>query len=399
MKKTILATVVGLAAFGFAQVASASGIEEGQLTIWVNGDKSYDGIAKVGKKFEQATGVKVTVAHPDQVEVKFQQNAASGNGPDIFMWAHDRYGEWVKSGLLTPIEPTKEELNKFQDVAWKAMTVDGKIYGYPVSIEAIALICNKDIVKDAPKSFEELVTLDDQLKKDGKRAIMWDYNNAFFSYPLLSANGGYAFKRNADGSYDVKDSGVNNDGAKAGVQFLVDLIKNDHMQKGADYGIMESSFVNGKVACIINGPWSWGNYDTKKVDISVNAIPSLNGQKAHPFVGVQGMTINAASPNKDLAKEFLEKYLLTDEGLQAMNDDKQLGVAALNSFEKKLEADPKIGSRIAATRANAEVGHPMPNVAEMNRFWSSFQTALTNSTKGRQTVDEALSTAERRIEQ
>jgi maltose/maltodextrin transport system substrate-binding protein len=82
-----------------------------------------------------------------------------------------------------------------------------------------------------------------------------------------------------------------------------------------------------------------------------------------------------------------------------MNDDKQLGVAALNSFEKKLEADPKIGSRIAATRANAEVGHPMPNVAEMNRFWSSFQTALTNSTKGRQTVDEALSTAERRIEQ
>ena len=41
MKKTILATVVGLAAFGFAQVASASGIEEGQLTIWVNGDKSY----------------------------------------------------------------------------------------------------------------------------------------------------------------------------------------------------------------------------------------------------------------------------------------------------------------------------------------------------------------------
>ena len=140
MKKTILATVVGLAAFGFAQVASASGIEEGQLTIWVNGDKSYDGIAKVGKKFEEATGVKVTVAHPDQVEVKFQQNAASGNGPDIFMWAHDRYGEWVKSGLLTPIEPTKEELNKFQDVAWKAMTVDGKIYGYPVSIEAIALM-------------------------------------------------------------------------------------------------------------------------------------------------------------------------------------------------------------------------------------------------------------------
>ena len=392
MKKTILATVVGLAAFGFAQVASASGIEEGQLTIWVNGDKSYDGIAKVGKKFEQATGVKVTVAHPDQVEVKFQQNAASGNGPDIFMWAHDRYGEWVKSGLLTPIEPTKEELNKFQDVAWKAMTVDGKIYGYPVSIEAIALICNKDIVKDAPKSFEELVTLDDELKKDGKRAIMWDYNNAFFSYPLLSANGGYAFKRNADGSYDVKDSGVNNDGAKAGVQFLVDLIKNDHMQKGADYGIMESSFVNGKVACIINGPWSWGQYS--KLNYSVNPIPTLKGNPGKPFVGVQGMTINQASPNKDLAKEFLLNYLLTDEGLDKMNKDKPLGAAALKSFEAKLEQDP----RIKVTMSNAKIGDPMPSVPEMNRFWSSLQTALKNATTGRQTLDEALKTAEDRIE-
>lgn len=392
MKKTILATVVGLAAFGFAQVASASGIEEGQLTIWVNGDKSYDGIAKVGKKFEQATGVKVTVAHPDQVEVKFQQNAASGNGPDIFMWAHDRYGEWVKSGLLTPIEPTKEELNKFQDVAWKAMTVDGKIYGYPVSIEAIALICNKDIVPQAPKTFEELIALDDKLKGEGKRAIMWDYNNAFFSYPLLSANGGYAFKRKADGSYDVKDTGVNNEGAKMGVKFLVDLIKGDHMQKGADYGIMESSFVNVKVACIINGPWSWGQYS--KIKYSVNPIPTLNGKPGKPFVGVQGMTINQASPNKDLAKEFLLNYLLTDEGLEEMNKDKPLGAAALKSYEAKLEKD----ERIATTMANAKIGDPMPSVPEMNRFWSSLQTALKNATTGRQTIEEALKTAEDRIE-
>lgn len=31
------------------------------------------------------TCVRVTVAQPDQVEVKFQQTAATGNGPDIFL--------------------------------------------------------------------------------------------------------------------------------------------------------------------------------------------------------------------------------------------------------------------------------------------------------------------------
>ena len=47
---------------------------------------------------------------------------------------------------------------------------------------------------------------------------------------------------------------------------------------------------------------------------------------------------------------------------------------------------------------NAKIGDPMPSVPEMNRFWSSLQTALKNATTGRQTLDEALKTAEDRIE-
>ncbi len=391
MKKRILSAAIGLATLLGCTVASAAGIEEGQLTIWVNGDKGYDGIARVGQRFEEVTGVKVTVGHPDQVEVKFQQNAASGNGPDIFMWAHDRFGEWVQSGLLTEIVPTEDELNRFQKVAWDAMKVNGKYYGYPVSIEAIALICNKDIVPEAPKTFEELVDLDKKLQKEGKHAIMWDYNNAYFSYPLLSANGGFAFRTDAKGVYDVTKTGVNNEGAKKGLSYLVNMIKGGHIPKGADYGIMESSFVAGKVGCIINGAWSWGQY--KKVNYSVNPFPTLDGNPGKPFVGVLGMTINNASPNKDLAKEFLLNYLLTDKGLSEMNNDKPLGAAALKSFEAKLESDP----RIAQTMANAQMGDIMPSVPEMTRFWSSLQSALKNATTGRQTVDEALKTAEDRI--
>ena len=66
MKKRILSAAIGLATLLGCTVASAAGIEEGQLTIWVNGDKGYDGIARVGQRFEEVTGVKVTVGHPDQ---------------------------------------------------------------------------------------------------------------------------------------------------------------------------------------------------------------------------------------------------------------------------------------------------------------------------------------------
>lgn len=55
-------------------------IEEGKLVIWINGDKGYNGLAEVGKKFEKDTGIKVTVEHPDKLEEKFPQVAATGDG-------------------------------------------------------------------------------------------------------------------------------------------------------------------------------------------------------------------------------------------------------------------------------------------------------------------------------
>ncbi len=391
MKKKIIATLVAAATLGISSMASA-GIEAGKLVIWVNGDKGYNGLEKVGKKFTEEQGVPVEVAHPDGVENKFQQAAATGNGPDIFLWAHDRFGEWQKAGLLSELNPSSAFKDKFQKFAWDAVSIDGKIYGYPIAIEAIGLICNQDLVKQAPQNYEDFEALDKQLQAKGKKAIMWDYTTPYFSYPIIAANGVYAFKMVGSGKYDISDTGVNNEGSKIGINYLVDVIKKGIMAKGTDYGVMDSSFAKGDVACIITGPWAWSNYDGK-VKYTVNALPKLAGKPAKAFVGVLAATINAQSPNKELAVAFLENYLLTDAGLKEVNDDKALGAVALKSFQKTLEKDP----RIKATMANAINGEPMPNVPEMNRFWAAFQQALRNSTTGRQSVDEALKVAAERI--
>ena len=391
MKKKLLSSLIGLATLGVVWTANAA-IEGGQLTIWINGDKGYNGLAEVGKKFEADTGIKVTVAHPDKVEVKFPQVAATGNGPDIFLWAHDRYGEWVKSGLLVPVTPSDATKAKFEKFAWDAMTVDGKTYGYPVAVEAISLIYNKALLPTPPKTFEEIATIDETLKKDGKRAIMWAYDVPYFTYPLVAANGGYAFKKTATG-YDVRDTGLNNAGAKIGVAYIADLIKSGHLAKGIDYGVMEAKFNKGDVAMMISGPWAWSNLDKSGIKYGIALLPTLKGKPAKAFVGVMGATINAASPNKDLATEFIENYLLTDEGLGKVNADKPLGAVALKSFQKTLESD----ERVKATMDNARNGEPMPSVPEMNSFWSAFETALKNVTSGRQSVDEALDAAAKRV--
>jgi len=367
--------------------------EPGKLLIWINGDKGYNGLAKVGEEFTKKTGVQVTVEHPEDAPSKFAQAAAAGKGPDIWIWPHDRIGEWIAGGLLQTVTPGKKVQADIDPLAWKAFSVGGKTWGYPLSIEAVSLVYNKALVATPPKSFEEVIALDKKLSATGKKAILWDYNNTYFTWPLLAANGGYAFKLKADGTYDAGDTGVNNTGALKGAELLAKMVKDGVMTKGAGYAEMEAGMAQGKVAMMINGPWSWDNLKKANIDFGVAKIPTVGGKKAAPFVGVLGAMVSKASPNRDVAVEFIENHLLSVQGLKTVNDDVPLGTPASKALFAELKSNPNI----QATMASAQDGSPMPNNPEMGRFWSSMESALKNMTEGRQSPKEAMDAAAKRI--
>ncbi|MBQ3776346.1 MAG: maltose/maltodextrin ABC transporter substrate-binding protein MalE [Ruminobacter sp.] len=392
MKNKLLFCGIGLLSSCLTSSAYADEpLSRDELTIWVSEHKGYTGMVKVAAKFEHDTGYRINVEHFDSLPAKFQERASCGGGPDILVWAHDRYGEWAKLGLLEEIKPTKEELEKFYDISWDAMKINGKYYGYPFAVEAVSLICNRDLVPNPPKTFEEFMTLDAEMQEKGKHAFLWDYNNVYYSYPILSANGGYSYKRNEDGSYDIQNIGVSNEGTQKGLNYIVKMVQGGHLPIQTEYKSMEAEFIAGKIGCIINGPWGWKNY--KNMNYSVNTFPTLEGKQGKPFVGVLGLVINKSSSHKEAARKFLTEYLLTDYGYEEVNNASQLGSVALKSFETKLESDP----RIMTTMKNAQSGVIMPNVPEMNIFWSSVREAIKRATSGRQTADKALKTAESRI--
>ncbi|WP_341662043.1 maltose/maltodextrin ABC transporter substrate-binding protein MalE [Vibrio sp.] len=370
-------------------------IEEGQLTIWVGGDKAYEGMAEIGKRFEEDTGIEVTVAFPEKLEEKFPKVAASGEGPDIIFFAHDRFGGYAEGGLLAEVKPSKEIEQGIVDFAWDAATYKGKKIAYPVAVESVSLIYNKALLPTPPKTWEEIPALNAKLQKSGKKAIMWPLRDgAYFTWPLLSADGGYAFKQVQDG-YDINDVGVAKDGVQASLNFINDMIKNKVISADMNYSVSESEFAAGKVAMTINGPWGWANIDKAGIDYGVTTLPKFNGHASKPFVGVWVGGISSVSPNKELAVEFLENYLLNDQGLKSLNDDKPLGAVALKSFQKLVDTD----ARIAATMDNAMNGEIMPNIPQFTTFWYSMKDALDNVVDGRQSVSEALKTAEKRMTQ
>ncbi|MBR0573656.1 MULTISPECIES: maltose/maltodextrin ABC transporter substrate-binding protein MalE [Pasteurellaceae] len=389
LTKTALAVLAGLSV---AQGVYAKMVE-GQINIWINADKGYNGLAEVGKKFEADTGVKVVVEHPSKLEEVYPQVAASGDGPDVIIFAHDRFGGYAQAGLLAEIQPSAAFKAKLSDIGWKATSYKGKQIAYPIAVESLSLIYNKDLVPTPPKTWKEVVELDKKLKKDGKSAIMWNLAEPYFTWPIISSQGAYAFKL-TDKGYDAKDIGVNNKAAQKGLQFVVDLVKQKVINKDTDYAVAEAGFNKGQTALTINGPWAWANIEKSGINYGVAVLPKLNGKAGKPFVGVLSAGVNAASPNKDLVKEFMENYLLTDSGLETVNKDVALGAVALKSYQKVLAKDP----RIAATMQNAENGEVMPNIPEMSRFWYSEKAAITNAVTGRQSVKAALDEAQAKIE-
>jgi len=391
LRRLAAIATAALAATALAPTAQAA--EKGSLLVWINGDKGYEGIAKIAEKFTKDTGVVVKVEHPEDAIAKFEQAAAAGKGPDIWMWPHDRAGSWITAGLITPVSPSKKTVEAIDPLAWRAWNIAGKTWGYPLSIEAVALIYNKDLVPTAPGSWDEVIALDKKLSAKSKRAIMWPMTEIYYSYGLVSAGGGYAFKRNADGTFDAKDTGVNNAGAVRGVETLMQLIKAGVMPKTAAYAETEAGVNEGRIAMMINGPWSWNNLKKSKINFGVAPYPKIDGKQGGPFVGVLGAMLSTASPNKELANEFMENYLLSLDGLKAMNAHVPLGVPANKAFYNELKADPLI----AGTMAAAQSGTPMPNNPEMTRFWTAMQAALLNITQGRETVKDGLDRAAKRI--
>ena len=313
IKKTLVAAMTLAMAATNAQAFS-----EDEITIWVGGDKAHKGIAEVGAQFEKDTGIKVKVEIPENVTDRFQQAASTGQGPDIIFWAHDRYGEWAQSGLLAEIKPSESFKAGIEDKGWQAMSVNGKVYGYPVAMEAIGLIYNKDIVKEAPKSFEEMFELDKQLAKKNIDTIMWDQVQPYFTMPLLASNGGYVFKETKMG-YDVKDVGVNSAGAKKGAHMLSKLIEADVLPRGVDYGVMDSSFNKGETAMMITGPWAWSNLDKSGINYGVAPIPTIDGSQSRAFVGVWGAAVNNATPNKETGSGVHGK--LSAESIRSANHE------------------------------------------------------------------------------
>lgn len=375
------------------------------LTVW-SSEKQQDFIRKIGQEFTRDTGVSVEVQQITfgDIKTKFLTAAQAGEGPDIIIGAQDWLGELVVNGLLEPIPKSAVELDKFAESGIQAFTYEGVLYGVPYAIESQALFYNRDFISDeeVPTNVQELKTLAKEFTTSDTAGFLYSAGELYYSYAFISALGGYVFKYDTKTGYNVSDVGLNNDGAVKAAYLIKGFFDEGILPLGVNYNIVDSMFMDGLAAMVINGPWAVKAYLDAGIDFGVVPLTKIEvepGKAMKPFVGVQGLMINSRSKNKAFAMEFVINYLATAEGIYEF----YIADPRLPSREDVVkiieeQGGPVPAEIVAAFTESAAGGEPMPNIPEMAVVWSPMDDALSNIINGVQTPEAALNDAVSKIQ-
>lgn len=196
----------------------------------------------------------------DEAAKRVELDGPYGEGPDVFLQAHDQVATDIEYGMLLPIDEkiVSEIAGDVTEKALKLMKVNDITYGLPISQESMIVYYNKDIVGEKPvSSFEELFefarTYNDTA--NNRYAFLTNIGDAYTAYAMLSAYGFNLFGEEGD---DIDHPGIDSEELKRGLGFIeklksiipvsVEELKNDFARP---------RFMEGKVAYIYDGPWNF----------------------------------------------------------------------------------------------------------------------------------------------
>lgn len=305
----ILSVMLSVSVFGCSQ----SGTEikentENSIVIWANlNTNEIEELQKIADTWEKKNGKEVIIYSTAATGADFIETAKSSK-PDMFFGVSaEDAGRLSKAGACEEIPEDFISQDEYvSDDLIKATSMEGKQIGVPVTQETVVLYYNKDLVDEVPETMEEVVDVGKE------KGLAFEVTNYYFSYGFVLSQGGYTYKENEDGSYDINNLGVNNEGAIKGYKFIQDLTNSkDGILGGITDYLASTKFSEGNTAFYIGESGRIRTFDNAKVNYGISKIPSLNGKEVTPYKYVRMAVVSKDSSKKEetfsLLKEFIQK--------------------------------------------------------------------------------------------
>ena len=365
-----------------------------EITLWEMMDPPERALLAEHVSAFEAThpGVNVTTTHlgVEDVRSQFLTAALGGGGPDVVYGPSDQIGPLSVAGTLRPAEEIfgADFLAPFHPLTHEQL--NGHYWAVPEQFgNHLLLVYNKAFVASPPADTDELIrvakqnTIDENGDGTPERyGLAFETKEPFWLVPWLGGFGGWVMDESLHPTLDSPAM------AKA-LGFLRDLKTEDKvLPRDCDYELADTLFREGRVAFLINGPWSWSAYREAGIDIGLAPLPKITEVDAWPapMVSFRGYSVSKSCPDRRLPQVRALVEYLTSADVQR---DLASRIGALPSLldlqGPEVDDDPTLGPSMDQVRH----GRKMPVVPEMRAIWDAMRPPFQNVMNGEATPEEA----------
>lgn len=333
-------------------------------------------------------------AHPgDHVELvavpyealanKLDAAVPRGNGPDLFIYAHEKLGDWVATGLVRPVGHAPPD-----GPAEAALTREGAQYGWPLAQKSLVLFYNRALLPEPPRTTDALLEAAARLHAPDADPPRWGWasesTSAYQAAAWMHGFGGGIFANDAAPDAVALDRPAN----RAAFDFLQRL---SALGPAEPSGALVTELFNaGRVAMVPNGPWFLGELKPRAEggpDWAVATLPvvSATGAPAAPWMTVDALFLAAGradDPAKGALADDFAAYLRSP------------AVARRRALEgRQVVPGVTVDDPVLDTFA-AQTAVPMPTTPAMAQTWEPMARALRRLIRGAATPGQAAAEAE-----
>src|SRR3989338_8925626 len=230
--------------------------DRAELTMWLVGSEAQaKTINALAKPFTERTGVAVRweAISWGEAHSKYLTAVAGGVQPDIGTMGLTWGSEFGRLGALVDLRQAfPEDTQVMHDATfgglWESIEQDGQVFWVPFDVSLQVLYYRTDLIPQAPQTWEELTSLLQALRKDGRRMVIDWGNLSWIGYaPFLWQAGGAFY------TPDGRGASLDTPQAVRALEFFRDLYTRYEVPRTSIP--VEQGLRTGEVPLAVSGNW------------------------------------------------------------------------------------------------------------------------------------------------
>jgi arabinogalactan oligomer/maltooligosaccharide transport system permease protein len=305
-----------------------------------------------------------------------------GEGPDVFIDAHERLGDYRKRGIVgSPGEALRERAAITPRALAAVTDDDGRVWGVPIGLKSLALYRNTAL---APAPLPDLESVLELAVPEGSYPLAYEALSAYSHAPFLHAFGGRLF-----GPGDVY--AFVGPEAERSLAFVKAALDKRQLPEDADGALVKELFRAGKAAHVLSGPWLAAGLADAKVAYAIDPIPPLrDGSRPAPYLTVEAVFLSPRGAGREGA-QALAARLASKAAAEAR-------ATRARTLPARTDVDVSGDPMLRAFLAQSEHTVILPSSPAMRSAWEPAARALRKVLRGEAPADVALAEGKRRFD-